>query len=92
VPKPLKGSANRLTREGSLMPRRYCPVSLELENVRWEAPRERVRTESELRLPSDARKFAQRSELSEKARDACWDALDRLIEHRKLCEECGRRF
>ena len=92
MPKPLMGSANRLTREGSLMPRRYCPVGLELENVRWEAPCERVRTESELGLPSDARTFAQCSELSEKATDAWWDALDRLIEHRKLCEEWGRRF
>jgi hypothetical protein len=72
------------------MPYRYCPEGLKLENVRWEATRERVRTESELGLPSDARTLAQRSERSEKARDAWWDAFNRLIEHRKLCEECVR--
>jgi hypothetical protein len=67
---------------------RYCAEGLELENVRRDATRERFRMESELGFPSDARTFAQRSERSEKARDAWWDAFDRLIKHRTLCKEC----
>jgi hypothetical protein len=72
------------------MPHRYCPEGLELDSVRWAATRERTRTESELGFPSDAHTFAQRSELSERARDAWWDAFDRLIEHRTRCKECHR--
>jgi hypothetical protein len=58
------------------MPYSYCSEGLELESVRREATRVPIRAQTELGLPSDARTLAQRSERSEKARDAWWDAFE----------------